>query len=148
MESMAAPGREPARPLIISPEDLPMDSKGLHDAIRTVAETGSFNRLFGYFADDTDLRISVALQSPASDSTHGRRSVIQRLQRLYSSDLPTSEEPVDVFSSGNRIVACCYTSVAIAGGLTVRDGCALLFRHPRWIDRTPWNPSRVVDAAR
>jgi len=104
-----------------------MDSKGLHDAIRIAAETGRFDPLFGYFADDIELRISVALQSPASESRRGRRSVIGHLQRLHSSGSLTSEEPVDVFSSGNRIVACRYASVAIAGGLTVRDECALLF---------------------
>src|SRR5262249_39129344 len=108
MESMAVPGREPARPLGLrlideSPRTLAMDNRGLHEAITIVAETGSFDPLFSYFADDIELRISVALQSPAT------------------------EEPVDVFSSSNRIVACRYASVAIAGGLAIRDECALLF---------------------
>jgi len=104
-----------------------MDNRGLHEAITIVAETGSFDPLFSYFADDIELRISVALQSPATESRRGRSSVIRRLQRLYGGDSPTTEEPVDVFSSGNRIVACRYASVAIAGGLAIRDECALLF---------------------
>jgi len=104
-----------------------MDSRGLQDVIKIAAETGSFDPLFSYFADDIELRISVALQSPATESRRGRWSVIRRLQRLYSGDSPTSDEPVDVFSSGNRIVACRYASVAIAGGLSIRDECALLF---------------------
>src|SRR5262249_4149882 len=128
MESMAVPGREPARPLGLrlineSPRNLAMDNRGLHEAITIVAETGSFDPLFSYFADDIELRISVALQSPATESRRGRSSVIRRLQRLYGGDSPTTEEPVDVFSSGNRIVACRYASVAIAGGLAIRDEC-------------------------
>ena len=99
----------------------------LHGAIRIVAASGSFDPIFSYFADDIELRISVALQSPATESRRGRWSVIRRLQGLYGGDSPTSDKPVDVFTSGNRIVACRYASAAIAGGLAIRDECVLLF---------------------
>jgi hypothetical protein len=104
-----------------------MDSRGLHDAIRIVAETANFDPLFDYFADDVELRVSVALQSQARDERRGRQSVIRHLQRLYSADSPASEEPVDLSSSGRRIVACRIASFAIGGGLTIRDDCALVF---------------------
>lgn len=104
-----------------------MRSEGLDESIRTAAETAKFDRLFDHFADDIELRIAVATPSPASEWRHGRPSVIARLQRLYGNGAPTGEGPVDVYSSGERVVACRNASFAIAGGLTIRDECALVF---------------------
>jgi hypothetical protein len=104
-----------------------MESKSLHDAIRVAADTANFEPLFGYFADDIELRISIALQPPATEQRRGRLAVIRHLQRRYGVDSPASEESVDLFGSDGRIVACRSVSVAVAGGLTVRNDCALVF---------------------
>jgi hypothetical protein len=116
-------GTPPSRRTVAGVRDL----KGLLDAIRIAAEVADFEPLFDYFADDIELRVSIALQSPSSEKRRGRQSVIRHLRLRYGVGSPPSEAPVDVFGSANRVVACRSATFAIARGLRVRDDCALAF---------------------
>jgi ketosteroid isomerase-like protein len=104
-----------------------MASKDLCELIRTAAEKTDFEPLFDYFAHDIELRISIALQASASEERRGRSSVIRHLRLRYGPGFAPSEEPVDLFGSGDRVVARRAANVAIGSGLKLRDDCALVF---------------------
>jgi hypothetical protein len=99
----------------------------LLDVIRVAARTGDFRPVFDYLAEDVEFSIAIELRLPTRTEIRGRQSVIRHLQSLDAMEPPMQEEPVDVFSAGERIVACRNASVAIQTGMSIDSECTLVF---------------------
>jgi len=101
--------------------------QSLLQASRVVAEGGDFNRLFEYLAPDVEFSVSIEVRSPTREEIRGRQSVIAHLRSINGTHSPKSEEPVDVFVGGQRIVSSRNATVAIGADFVVDSECTLVF---------------------
>jgi ketosteroid isomerase-like protein len=101
-----------------------MISHEVQDAIRDAIASGDLCSLHGYFADDVELGIAMAVGPPVPGA-RSKRSVIDRLQRLAS--VPPDHEAPEFVVNGERIVAFWDESFSFRSGLVMRSQCTLVF---------------------
>ena len=101
-----------------------MISHDVQDTIRAAVASGDLRSLHGCFADDVELKIAMAVGPPVPGA-RGKRSVIDRLQRL--GNVPPNHEAPEFVANGERMVAFWDESVLLRSGLTIRSQCTLVF---------------------
>ena len=101
-----------------------MISHDVQDTIRGAIASGDLSSLHGYFADDVELKIAMAVGPPVPGE-RSKRSVIDRLQGL--ANVPPNHGAPEFVANGERVVAFWDESILLRSGLAIRSQCTLVF---------------------
>jgi hypothetical protein len=98
----------------------------LLQAIVEAARSGDLSHVVHYLAEDVQFSVSIAVRSPTKMEIHGRQSLIAHLGSLDGKESSKTDEPVEVFVGGERIVATRNATVAIGADMALGNECTLV----------------------